>query len=130
MGTRTLSRILLVEDETDIQAIVRLALETIGGFTVEVCSSGNEAISKVGEFSPDLILLDVMMPSMDGLSTFKALRALPQSVDTPIIFMTAAVQPRELAHYKEVGSLGVIPKPFDAMALPEIITDIWSQHHG
>lgn len=130
MDTRTLSRILLVEDETDIQAIVRLALEQVGGFTVEVCSSGSEAVSKVGDFSPDLILLDVMMPSMDGLSTFQALRALPRGGDTPVIFMTAAVQPRELARYKEIGSLGVIPKPFDAMALPRIISDIWSQRYG
>ena len=73
----------------DIQAVALLSLEAVGGFTVQVCGSGQEALDRVGAFAPELILLDVMMPVMDGLDTFKALRALPACANTPIVFMTA-----------------------------------------
>lgn len=124
---KPLQRILLVEDDTDIQAVALLALEAVGGFTVGVCSSGPEALDKVGGFAPDLILLDVMMPGMDGLTTFQALRALPASADIPVVFMTARVQANELAHYKEIGARDVISKPFDPMTMPAALRAIWEQ---
>ena len=127
MTTPPLTRILYVEDEPDIQAIARLALETIGGFTVEICSSGSAAIEAVQRFAPDLILLDVMMPGMDGIDTFKALREIPQTVTTPVIFMTAKAQKQEIERYKELGAVDVIPKPFDPMTLAAVIKDIWQR---
>ena len=112
-----MERILYVEDEQDIQEITKLALEELGGFTVEVCNSGKEAIEKAPEYHPDLILLDVMMPEMDGPSTLAALRDLPSTAQTPVIFMTAKTQSYEIDRFKALGAIDVIKKPFDPMAL-------------
>ena len=125
MSVPVLTRILYVEDQPDIQAIAQLALETVGGFTVEICSSGEEAIEKASDFAPDLILLDVMMPGIDGPTTLKALRELKQTSTTPVIFMTGRVQPQEIQRFKELGALDVIPKPFDPMTLSEQVMAIW-----
>lgn len=124
MTGTTLNRILYVEDEPDIQMIAKVALETIGGFTVHTCSSGNEALGAASAFAPDCILLDVMMPGMDGPSTLKALRTLPACAGVPVIFMTAKVQPAEVTHYKSLGALDVIAKPFDPMTLADTIRNI------
>ena len=121
----TLQRILYVEDEPDIQAVARLALEMVGGFTVKICSSGEEAVREAEAFAPDMILLDVMMPGMDGPSTLKALRALPTLADVPVAFMTAKVQPAEVEQFKALGARDVIPKPFDPMTLHSQIQAIW-----
>ena len=94
--TETLERILYVEDEPDIQEIARVSLETVGGFTVATCSSGREALDRAEEFEPDLLLLDVMMPDMDGPTTLGELRKLPGFGSTPTIFMTAKVQAHEI----------------------------------
>jgi diguanylate cyclase (GGDEF)-like protein len=127
MNDHSLRRILMVEDEADIQVVARLALEAIGAFQVCVCSSGKEAIEIGPAFQPDLILLDVMMPGMDGPSTFRALRELPQTATTPIIFMTAKVQPHEIVQYKALGVLDVLAKPFDPMVLPTTLAEIWKR---
>ncbi len=123
-----LCRILYVEDEPDIRAIVQMALEAVGGFTVIACASGSEALAAAATASADLLLLDVMMPGMDGPSTLKALRALPEMADTPVVFMTAKVQAAEVALYKGLGALGVVPKPFDPMELSAQISRIWALH--
>ncbi len=128
MPRPTLSRILMVEDEGDIQTVAKLALEMVGGFCVEACGSGNEALTTAPTFAPDLILLDVMMPGMDGVTTLKALRALPALTTTPVIFMTAKVQPHEVAHYKALGALDVVSKPFDPMTLSKTISSIWNRN--
>ena len=117
-------KILYVEDEPDIQAIAKIALETIGGFTVRICSSGREALETIGEFNPDCILLDVMMPGMDGPTTLKALRQLPGFATTPVVFMTAKVQPREVAEFKALGALDMIAKPFNPMTLASTLRQI------
>ncbi len=96
MTSPTLNRILHVEDEPDIQEIARVSLETVGGFTVATCSSGREALDRAEEFEPDLLLLDVMMPDMDGPTTLGELRKLPGFGSTPTIFMTAKVQAHEI----------------------------------
>lgn len=124
-----LTRILYVEDEPDIQVVARLALETLGGFTVKICSSGSEALGCAPDFQPQLILLDVMMPGMDGTTTLSKLRELPQFAATPIIFMTAKVQPGEVAGYKKIGAIDVIPKPFDPMTLSSQVQAIWERCH-
>lgn len=128
MTDRTLSRILYVEDEPDIQTVGRLALETVGGFTVEVCGSGREALDKAPDFAPDLILLDVMMPEMDGPTTLQALRSMSATAKTPVIFITAKVQAQEVAQYKSMGALDVIAKPFDPMNLSAAIQQIWRSY--
>ncbi len=128
--TTTLHSILMVEDEPDIQTIAKLALESIGGFSVEVCSSGQEALDRVIAVKPDLILLDVMMPGMDGPTTLQALKKLPELIDTPVVFMTAKVQPPEVEHYKELGAKDVISKPFDPMKLADDLKTIWERHKG
>ena len=123
---RTLEKVLYVEDEPDIRVVARLALEQLGGFTVELCGSGPEALERCPTFNPDLILLDVMMPGMDGPSTLLALRALPNCSRTPVVFMTAKVQPQEIAHYRQLGAVDVIPKPFDPLALADRVRAIWA----
>ena len=125
-----LTRILYVEDEHDIQTVARLALETLGDFTVEICSSGNEALSRASDFQPQSILLDVMMPCMDVPATLKMLRELPQFASDPVIFMTTKVQPGEVAGYKEIGAVDVIPKPFDPMTLSSQVQAIREHCHG
>lgn len=128
--TEELTRILYVEDEPDIQTVAQLALEMVGGFTLEVCSSGSEALEKIAAFNPQLILMDVMMPGMDGPTTLGKLRELPQFVATPVIFMTAKVQPSEVAGYRQIGAVDVIPKPFDPMTLASQVQEVWGRCHG
>jgi CheY-like chemotaxis protein len=130
MGKKALKRILMVEDEPDIQAVARLALEAVGGITVDMCSSGAEALEKVRACAPDLILMDVMMPGMDGPSTLQALRSKPETAAYPIIFMTAKVQAHEVTKYRDIGGLGVIAKPFDPMTLAAQVRAIWEQAHA
>ena len=128
MARRALKRILLVEDDPDIQTVTSMALGSFGGYTVRVCGSAVEAIESADEFRPDLILLDVMMPGMDGLDTLKALREVPATATTPVIFLTARVQPADVAKYKEVDSLAVIRKPFEPTVLVETIHEIWTRY--
>lgn len=129
MNPKTLEKILYIEDEADIQTIARLALETLGGFVVETCSSGREGIARATTFAPDMILLDVMMPDMDGPATLAALRQLPGLTNVPIVFMTAKVQTQELSHYRDLGAIDVIAKPFDPMTLADTVRAIWQRQH-
>lgn len=130
MTIPTLNRILFVEDDTDIQSIARLSLVAVGKFAVEICSSGVDALKTAPVFAPDLILLDVMMPEMDGISTLKALRQMPQTAEIPVIFMTAKVQTHEVVYYKELGAIDVITKPFEPMMLPTTVRSMWQQHYA
>lgn len=122
-----LTRILYVEDDPDIQAIAVMVLETIHGFILESCSSGSEALQKAVQFKPDLVLLDVMMPGMDGPETLKGLRGFPELASTPVVFMTAKVQPQEVEGYLNLGAVGVIAKPFDPMTLADELRAIWAK---
>ena len=122
-----LHRILLVDDEADIRQVARLALEAVGGFEVQECASGLAAPQAARAFAPQLILMDVMMPGQDGPATFKALRANFDLPRVPVIFMTAKVQPHEIESLHEIGALGVIPKPFDAMTLAATVRQIWDR---
>ena len=122
-----LDKILYVEDDPDIQAIAVMVLDSVSGFKLEPCSSGNEAVTKAAAFNPDLVLLDVMMPGMDGPETLQALRKIPELEKTPIVFMTAKVQPQEVQGYLELGAVGVIAKPFDPMTLADQLREIWAK---
>jgi len=108
-------RILYIEDETDLQWLVKYVLESAGGFEVMVCGSGAEGLRRMGDFAPDLVLLDVMMPEMDGFSVLRALRARPESAAVPVLFLTAREQ--EGDEYLALGANGVIAKPFEPSRL-------------
>lgn len=110
-------RILYVDDEADIREIVSMSLSLDPDITVETVSSGAEALAAVRKSLPDVILLDVMMPEMDGPTTLFRLRERPESRGVPVVFMTARTQGREIQRFKELGALGVIAKPFDPIAL-------------
>jgi len=118
---RELKRILYVEDESDIRTVTAMALEAVGGFTVISCDSGKEALATAPDANADLILLDVMMPGMDGLATLSALRGLSQTADTPVIFMTALDD--EAIHREALiaGCLASLRKPFTARQLLDAI---------
>ncbi len=110
-------RILHVDDEPDIREIVDMSLALNPDFQVRACSSGEEALETAAEWSPRLILLDVMMPGMDGPTTLTGLRKNPQTSEIPVVFMTARAQPREVERFISLGAQGVISKPFDPMML-------------
>ena len=120
-----LVRIMHVEDDTSIQDVARVALEIVGGFQVCTCSCGQDALDKFSTFSPQLVLLDVMMPGMDGPTTLKNLQQNFDLSQVPVVFMTAKVQSSEIESYKALGARDVVVKPFDPMTLSSQIRQIW-----
>jgi two-component system OmpR family response regulator len=114
-------RILHVDDEADIREVVELSLGLDPAFSVRSCASGADAIAEAAKWCPDMILCDVMMPGMDGPATLARLRESPQTVNTPVVFMTARGQAHEIEHFKSLGAVGVIAKPFDPMTLAESV---------
>jgi CheY-like chemotaxis protein len=127
MTADVLTRILYVEDDLDIQSVAEFALETLGGFMIACYDSGAQAVAAASSFRPQLLLLDVMMPGMDGPTTLTALRSLSGLESVPAIFMTAKVQPTEVAQYRAMGVLDVISKPFDPMTLSAQVREIWER---
>lgn len=128
--TKPLTRITYVEDEPDIRIVAQIALAELGGFTVDACGSGAEALERAPVFDPDMIVLDVMMPNMDGIQTFRALQADPRLAAAPVVFMTAKVQSHEIENYKTIGVSGVIPKPFDPLTLSDQLRAMWQDFHA
>lgn len=126
MTTGELNKILYVEDDPDIQRIAQIALEKVGGFEVRICSSGQQALNEVAGFSPDLVILDIMLPEMDGLSILAALRRNEATAQIPVVFMTARVQADEVEEYRRRGAIDVIFKPFDPMTLSGKLQDLWN----
>ena len=114
-------KILLIDDEDDIRTIIRISLETIGGFEVLLAGGGEEGLEVSARDKPDLILLDVMMPGLDGPATLKRLKRNPTSADIPVVFLTAKAQQMELDRLKDMGAEGVLTKPFDPMKLPDLV---------
>jgi DNA-binding response OmpR family regulator len=121
----SLKKIMLVEDDPDIQLITRFSLELGGGYEVRVCGSGAEALESAPAYAPDLILLDVMLPGMNGLATMDALRKLPGVVATPVVFFTANCEEQVRMDLLRRGALDVILKPIEPHALVEQIRAIW-----
>lgn len=129
--SQTLTKILYIEDDEDIQSVAKIVLEVVGGLTLRSCRSGKEALQpETVTFAPDLMLLDVMMPEMDGPTTLTKLREMPGLKNTPVIFMTAKVQTSEVEYYKSLGAIGVIAKPFDPMQLAEQVRQLWKEHQN
>ena len=126
MPPQPLQRICYVEDDEDIQRIVRLSLERIGKMTVEIVGDPNLAIERIIAFQPDLVMLDWMMPGLDGPTLFRKMRTLPATSALPVVFITAKASDRELAELKALGAAGAISKPFAPKDLPDQLRAIWS----
>jgi len=116
-----LTKVLLAEDDVDIQKLVRMSLRFRGVKEVVVADNGEECLAKVGEVRPDVILLDVMMPKMDGFETCRRLKSNPETSSIPVIFLTAKAQQFEVKQGLAVGALGYLIKPFDSMTLHDEI---------
>jgi len=114
-------KVVLCDDDPDIRAIGGMSLRDVGGWTVVCVGDGLAALDAVRSERPDLLLLDIMMPSLDGPGTFERLRSDPECRSIPVVFMTAKAQPHELRGYTELGATGVIAKPFDPLTLPQQI---------
>ncbi len=119
--------VLMVDDDPDIRKICRLSLASVGKWRVQLAADGLEALELAAKERPDVVLLDVMMPGMDGPTTLSKLREIPSMVDVPVILMTAKVQTHEVEKYLNLGALGVIAKPFDPMTLPDQIKSLVEQ---
>ncbi len=128
MPHRPLKRIFVVDDDPDLLAVVSLALTALGGYVVETCDSPFDAVEAALGFGPDLILLDVMMRGLDGFGVLKAMGEVTATSGTPVVFMSAHADRRQIAQYEKQGCLGVIPKPFDPVALPETLEQLWALH--
>lgn len=130
MGAISLQRILLADDEPDILEISRIALETVGGFEVSVCSSGAKLLERLSEFKPDLVIVDVLMPDMTGPEVFEEIRRRPEFDEVPVIYLTGVIQEEELEDLRETGVADIILKPFDPMTLADRINGVWKGTHG
>jgi CheY-like chemotaxis protein len=117
-------RVLLVDDEDDIREVAGMSLETVAGWSILAARSGREGLKIAAEQKPDAILLDVMMPDMDGPSTFKNLQENETTKSIPVIFLTAKAQTREQRGFRELGAHGVISKPFDPLTLADQVAEI------
>ena len=124
---KPLSRILYVDDDASMRELVRATLAGQEDFSVVTCTSGFEALVIIGQLRPDLILMDVAMPRMDGVQTLECLRAMELGHHTPVVFVAAGLAPPELRRLQAAGAAEVIPLPFVANELPELIRSIWGR---
>lgn len=120
-----LRKILLVDDQRVMRSIAEFSLAKMGGFTVQICASGEEAIEGAAAFAPDLLLLDVNMPELNGLQTLEKLRA--RGITAPVVFFTVNVAAADIERFNGLGALGVIPKPFDPLKLPAQLQELWAR---
>ena len=127
MPERALNRVCYVEDDEDIQRIVRMSLERIGKMTVEVVGDPTAAIEKMAVFRPDLVMLDWMMPVMDGPTLFRQMKTRPETSALPVVFITAKAAQRDLDELIALGAAGTISKPFSPRDLPEQLRAIWAK---
>jgi CheY-like chemotaxis protein len=126
MPDRPLNRICYVEDDEDIQRIVRMSLERVGKMTVAVVTDPTQAIATITEFRPDLVMLDWMMPVLDGPTLFRQLKLRPDTSELPVVFITARASQVDLAELKTLGAAGTISKPFSPKELPDQLRAIWA----
>jgi CheY-like chemotaxis protein len=124
----TTHRILIIDDEEDIRDVAALSLETVAGWEVFVASSGAQGLARAIEHQPDAVLLDVMMPGMDGPTTFRELRKNPATAHIPVLLLTAKVQSSDQRRFADLGVEAVLLKPFDPLTLSTQIADVlgWS----
>lgn len=125
---KELKKILYAEDEQDVQTIVEMIIQSMSDYEIKICDNGRLLLECVEDYNPDLILLDVMMPEMDGPTAFEKLQENPKTKNIPVIFMTAKAQIHEVKIFKETGVIGVITKPFDPVLLCSKIKEIWEEN--
>ena len=123
----TLNRIMHVEDDESIRMVAEMALVDVAGFELLSCDGGQSALAQAEAFAPELVLLDVMMPKMDGLQTLSELRKLPSLASTPVVFMTAKIQQAEKQQYLDAGAIAVVEKPFEPMELGDTLRALYQQ---
>ncbi|RUM92296.1 MAG: hypothetical protein DSZ27_03750 [Thiomicrospira sp.] len=126
---KDLEKVLHVEDDESIRAVAKVAIEQVGKLTLLSCASGQVALDEVVEYAPDLILLDVMMPEMDGPQTLIELKKMMDLSQIPVLFMTAKIQPEEKQRYLDLGAFSVIDKPFNPMTLSAELQRCWDLFH-
>jgi two-component system OmpR family response regulator len=127
MDRTQLKTLLYVDDEPSIREIVEMALDLVGNLVIRTCASGEQALRIIPSLAPDLVLLDVMMPAMDGPTVLCRMRADAALASIPVVFLTAKAMPQEIAHFRELGAAGVIAKPFDPMKLGLEVVRIWER---
>jgi CheY-like chemotaxis protein len=127
MDRTQLKTVLYVDDEPDIREIVEMALGLVDNLVVLTCASAEQALGAIPTLGPDLVLMDVMMPAMDGPTALGRMRADPKLAAIPVVFVTAKAMPHEVAHFRELGAAGVIAKPFDPMKLGQEVVAIWER---
>jgi two-component system OmpR family response regulator len=127
MPATPLNRICYVEDDEDIQRIVRVTLERVGKMTVEVVGDPTLAIDTMAAFQPDLVLLDWMMPKMDGPTLFRQMKLRPETSALPVVFITAKASQHDLNELLKLGAAGAISKPFSPKDLPDQLRAIWAK---
>lgn len=125
---KPLNRILFVDNDQDILTIAKYCLDDLRYTTVKYLTSGEAAIYEALLFKPDLIIMNVIMPKMDGITTFTLLRKIPSLEEIPVVFITAKVQREEIANYLKMGVFDVIIKPFDPLTLTTIVENIWKKY--
>jgi two-component system OmpR family response regulator len=126
MPATPLSKVFYAEDDEDIQRIVRMSLERIGKMTVMVESDPLKAVEGIRAFKPDLVMLDWMMPGMDGPTLLKTMRAQPDMAGYPVVFITAKATQKDHAELLSLGAAGIVSKPFSPKDLPEQLKAIWA----
>jgi CheY-like chemotaxis protein len=128
--SKALKSILYVEDDLHVRTTAKLVMEVIGKFDVRECSSGREALLAARDFQPDLILLDVLMPELDGINTLAMLRRMPHLAEVPALFVTGLTSEADIARYMDAGAIGVIPKPVMPMRLAGQLQTMWTRHEA
>ena len=126
MNARSLTSLLYVDDDADIREIVEMSLGLDGSLSVSSSAGGEQALSAMRRARPDLVVLDVMMPGLDGPAILARMRADPELRHIPVIFMTAKANPQEVARFRGLSAIGVIAKPFDPMALGSQVRALWN----
>lgn len=115
-------QVLIIDDESDIREVAQMALELIGGWQVTTAANGDDGVAQASTAPPDAILLDVMMPDVDGPETLRRLQADPTTAVVPVVFLTARTQAADIEWLEGLGASGVIPKPFDPVTLADDLT--------
>ena len=122
---RQLKSVLCIDDEEDFQSIIRISLERLGGIQSHFCTDPREAMARAREVKPDLILLDYMMPGVDGATIFKRLQADPELASIPVVFLTAVMTGPDVRNLNQLGAEAILTKPFDVLNLPRKLAEIW-----
>jgi CheY-like chemotaxis protein len=124
---RQLNSVLCIDDEVDLQSIIKIALERLGGIKAHFCTDPLQGVAKAREVKPDLILLDLMMPGLDGATLFGHFQSDPELASIPVVFLTAVMTGPAARNLETLGAAGILIKPFDVLELPRRLSAIWGE---